>query len=123
MANKDVIPPYKLASAQDMSASFSSKSTNIQNMDRVALSINVLSGTPSGTFYLEGRTSLSSGPSAQLTGPSTEWMRLGTGQSAPAAASSIGWDIAQTGITEIRISYVAVSGGGTCDIWVAAKRS
>jgi hypothetical protein len=123
MANKDIIAPYKLASAQDMSTSFSSKSTNIQNMDRVALSINVLTGTPSGTFYLEGRTSLSSSSSSNLVGPSTEWMRLGTGQSAPASGAPIGWDVGQTGISEIRISYVAVSGGGTCDIWIAAKRS
>lgn len=123
MANKDVIPPYKLASAQDVSASFSSKSTNIQYMDRIAISVNVLSGTPTGTFYLEGRTSLSTAPTSNSVGPTTEWMRLGTGQSAPSSGSSVGWDVGQTGITELRISYVAVSGSGTCDIWIAAKRS
>lgn len=92
-------------------------------MDRIALSVNVLSGTPTGTFYLEGRTSLSSSPTASAQGPASEWMRLGTGQSAPSAGQPIGWDVGQTGITELRISYVAVSGSGACDIWIAAKRS
>jgi hypothetical protein len=123
MAQKDVIQPYKLASAQDMSTSFQTTRTNIQYMDRVSISINVLSGTPSGTFYLEGRTSLSNAQNAAVIGPTTEWMRLGAGQTAPASGAAIGWDVGHTGCTELRINYASVSGSGTCDIWIAAKRS
>lgn len=124
MSNKNGLLPYKISSAADMSGNFSSKVTNIQNQDRLIISIDVLSGTATGTFFLQGRASLSvSTVYPKSVGPANEWMNLGAGQAAPASGDTIGWDVGFTGASELRVSYTTTSGTGTCDIWVAGKRS
>lgn len=124
MGNKDIIIPYKVAAAQSMASSFNAARTNIQYMDRVSISVDILSGNATGTFKLQGRTSLSTAELPKSQGPSTEWSDLpSTGQAAPASGSGIVWDILQTGLSEVRVVFTSTGGTGTCDIWVASKRS
>lgn len=122
MSKPDVIRPFKLGSALDLSASFNSSSTVLTFMIRCSIAVNMLTSSSAvGNFKLQGRVSLSAA-GYPTSGPSTEWIDIAnTSTAAPAAGASIGWDIPYTGWSEIRVVYTRTSGSGTCDIWIAAK--
>lgn len=118
---KNVIIPNKIGSAEDLSTSFTSQSTNIQYLDRVAYSIIATTADAIGEFTLQGRVS----PSAALgdnNGPAAEWADLDTDPMQLAGSSEIFViDVIQTGLIETRIKWVPTSGTGQFDIWVSAK--
>jgi hypothetical protein len=107
---KNVLAPYHLVQAGDMSGNITSAATNIQYLDNVGVQFN-WTGTPTGSFYVE------------VSLDKANWTALSLSP-APAASGAAGtWycDLQELSSPWIRVRYAASSGSGTLDVYVGGK--
>lgn len=108
---KNVLGPFHIVTAGDMSGNITSPQTNIQFLDNVGIQF-IFTGTPTGNFFVD------------LSIDGVTWTPIAfSGQ--PAASGSgdnIYLDINQTSSPLIRTRYVAASGSGSLDVWITSKQ-
>jgi hypothetical protein len=112
MSRKSVIRGYKVITDGDMTGNLTSAETNVTNLDNVGYLVEWSDGaTPVGTITVE----VQSGPSG--------WCALDFGS--PIAVSgnsgSIVLNINQIPFENIRLNYVAGSGGATLNVTLSSK--
>ena len=117
---------FKVVDQADLSGDFTSVPTLIRNLDNISYQINALSPgrDANGTFAVEA--SLDYAVDA-LTGVVTNegnWIPL-TLSGVPTlagASDEIIINLNQLPFIAVRLAYTAVSGGGTCDAYIACKQ-
>lgn len=108
---KNVLPPYKSLAAGDLSqATVTSASTNIEGYDNISIQINA-TGTPSGTFEIQGSVDNSNWIALDLSSVPT----------LSGAADQILVNLVDLAFPWIRTVYTKVSGSGAVDVWVTGK--
>ena len=117
-----VLNTLKIIDAGDMSGDLTSTVVGIQGLDNLAVQMNVLSGTPTGTFSIElsadhqeqNGNVTSSGTWIAMSLPSTPLVTAGS-------PSSIMVALNQVPALYMRVKYTRTSGTGTCDVVVVGK--
>ena len=110
MSRKNVTLPYRLISDVTIDENYTSSPTNIRYLDNVGIEL-VWTGTPTGTFYIEGTVS----------GNTWQALDFGSAVSAVGAEGSHLLNINQCPYDQLRISYIATSGTGTLNGYIIAK--
>lgn len=116
---KNFLNSYKITSAGDMSqASVTSAITNIQGEDNIGIQINILTGSPTGTFTVQisadYNLNLNTGNWVTLTLPTAAAVSAGS-------PSNIYIDLNQLSAPWIRLVYTKTSGTGTYDAIIVGK--
>lgn len=109
MGRKNVLLPYHLVVAGDMSDDITSGVVNVQYLDNVGIQV-VFTGDPVGTFTVEG----------SVDGTNYTELDLGT-ISASGAGDSFLMNMNQLPYPLIRLKYTATSGAGSLNAYVTAK--
>jgi hypothetical protein len=122
--SKQVIKPYKVISAGDMSqSSLTSAVSNIQGVDNIAYQVN-FSGSPVGTFDVQVSMDFQPGVSPN-SAPANSGTLISLPLSSPVAASGSAGaaylDLNQVSAPFIRIVYTKTSGTGSLDALIVAK--
>lgn len=108
---KNVLPPYRSLTAGDLSqATVTSAPTNIEGYDNVAVQINA-TGTPTGTFAIEGSVDNALWVPVDLPSPPT----------LAGADAQILVNMAGLAFPYLRTVYTRTSGTGAADVWVTGK--
>jgi hypothetical protein len=108
---KAVLPPYKSLSAGDLSqATVTSETSNIEGYDNVAVQINA-TGTPTGTFAIEGSVDNSSWVAINL--PTTPTLS--------GVDTQILINMNGLAFPYIRAVYTRSGGTGAADVWITGK--
>lgn len=120
--SKNVLVPYHVINAVTMGGSITGAATNIQYLDNVSVQL-IFTGTPTGTFTIEGSLNYSENPydHSQINAGTWTAITLPTTASASGAAGDILIDLNQLSFPWIRIKYTRSSGTGTLDAYVSAK--
>lgn len=117
---------YKVASAQSLSADFTSSPTNVRYLDNCAYQINVTTTDSGGSFKIQGSVDFAMNePDNLITNPGT-WVDLELAGGTPlvtGADTNILIDLNQLSFMAIRVAYTStVAGTGTCDIYLVCKQ-
>ena len=112
---KNVIVPYKISDNQSLAANFSSKTTNIQWLDNVAIQIST-----SGVADNTGQFSI------QVSNDEVVWQAVAVSPEIPAlndTNTDIFVNLSQVAFAFIRVRFVAAGGtpDGTCTAILTAK--
>lgn len=108
--------PYQILAAGDMSASLSTNGVDMLSLPFGAIEL-VWTGTPTGTFTVDGSIDAVTSPSGV-----TNWFNTGTTVTAPAgSASSTLVNLTTIGYRWIRVSYTRVSGSGSLAVTIFGK--
>ena len=110
-SRKAPILPYQNIINGDMSANVTSSVTNIQYEDNVGIQL-IFTGTPTGTFAVEGSIDQVDWDALPLSGTPT----------AAGAPDTILIDLNQVPHPFIRVSYTFVGGVGNLNGWITAKQ-
>lgn len=116
--SKNALAPIRFINAQTMAADVTSNPINIQYLDNISIQLN-FTGTPTGTFDLQGSLDYSPGPFAN-TG---NWISvtLPVAPVAAGAASQILLDLNQLSFPWVKIVYTRSSGTGTLNGYISGK--
>jgi hypothetical protein len=120
---KTVLLPSKIIDAGDMSTNLTSKVTDIRYLDNIAIQLN-WTGSPTGTFVIEGSLDYVPPPSAGGTAVNAgTWNAIPVSPTpAPAgSADSQLIELNQKAFPFIRTRYVKTSGTGTCNAYISGK--
>lgn len=109
-STKNVLAPYAVVSAGDMSGNLTSKVTVINYLDNLCYQL-VWTGTPTGTFQVE----------VSLDGINWTALTLSPVPAASGSAGSYYVDLNQLSASFVRIKYVFGSGTGTLTATVSGK--
>lgn len=96
--------------------------TNIQGLDNIGIQVNLLTGTPTGTFDVQ-----ISGDHAEVNGVVTNagnWVSLGTDYTVAITSgdpTNVYFDLNQLSSPFIRLLYTKSGGTGTFDAWIVGK--
>ena len=121
MARRNVLLPYQIASAEDLSTDFQTAVTNVQNLDKVVYKV-VTSGVTdnTGTFGVQVRDTRPNSPNQD-----SGWIDL-TFDAAPVLNddNSAYYIEANVVATEARLIFTAAGGtpDGTAEIWVSGTQ-
>lgn len=114
---------FKIQSAGDASqATVTSAVTNIQALDNVGIQVNILTGTPTGTFDVQ-----ISADHQEVNGNvsvSGSWISLGSPYQAAITSGSpanVYFDLNQLSAPFVRLLYTKGSGTGTFDAFIVGK--
>jgi hypothetical protein len=120
---KDVLKPYKIITAGNMSASsITSLATNIQYLDNICLEM-VFTGSPTGTFSVQGSVDYQQDANGNVTNTGN-WVPI-TLSPAPVASGSAGSiliDMNQLSFPYIRVVYTRTSGSGSLTVNIGGKQ-
>lgn len=119
---KNFLPPFTIITAGDMSqASLTSTIVNIQYLDNICISF-VFSGSPVGTFSIEGSNTYNQTPEGSITSVGT-WTPIVLNPVAIAAGTSgsVLLDLNQLSFPWIRAIYTKTSGTGTLTATISGK--
>ena len=110
--------PTPVLSAQSMAATFISPVMSVQFLDNLMIQI-VATGTPSGTFAVQG----SNDYNVNINPQTTNWVNLPLSGVPTLSGSPDTIDIQMTQIASpfIRVVYTRTAGIGACTIWLAGK--
>lgn len=122
MADKIFRQSFKMVSAGDMSGNVSSSAQNIQITDNIGIQVNILTGTPTGTFDVQvSADHVEINNQVQTAGT---WVSIGTPyQSAitAGAPTNVYFDLNQLSSQYVRLLYTRTSGTGTFDAFIVGK--
>lgn len=114
---------FKIVSAGDMSlATVTSTIQNIQPMDNIGIQVNILTGTPTGTFDVQVSADHVETNGQVITAGS--WISLGSPYQSVITSGSptnVYFDITMHSSQYIRLLYTKTSGTGTFDAFIVAK--
>lgn len=116
--SKNALTPIQFISAQSMTGTITSNPINVQYLDNISIQLN-FTGTPTGTFELQGSLDYSPGPLAN-TG---NWigMVLPEVPVASGSADTILIDMMQLSFPWIRVVYTPTSSTGTLNGYLSGK--
>lgn len=112
MARKLVLRKHQVVSSGDMSADVTSDTTNIEHLDNIAYQL-VWTGTPTGTFAVEGTVDGSTWAALDLSDPI---LASGSADDALIVLSDLSF-------VSIRVKYTRTSGTGTLNVFISGKTS
>lgn len=120
---KNFLNNFKIVSAGDMSqATVTSSIVNIQGLDNIGIQVNLLTGTPTGTFDVK-----ISADHQEVNGvvkTTGNFIALGSSYQVTMTAgspSNIYFDLSQLSATFIELVWTKTSGTGTFDAFVVGK--
>lgn len=120
---KNVLNPYSIIVAGDMSqSSLTSAVTNIQYLDNVCLEL-IFTGSPTGTFAIQGSVNYAADINGNVTNAG-DWVAI-TLSPAPVASGSAGTillDLNQLSFPYIRVVYTKASGTGSLTAVIGGKQ-
>ena len=122
MAIKNALLPVQIISAADMSGDITGPVTTIAFLDSVAIQLN-FTGTAVGTFEIQGSLDHKVSVPSNNVEANGNWIAM-TLTPTPSAAGSDGQvliNMNQIAFPYIRIVYLATSGAGSLDAFIAAK--
>lgn len=125
---KTVLVPAHVLVAQSMATSFNTNAMAIEQADVVGIQMNY-SGSPVGTLALQGSIDHAQDQFGNITNAGN-WTSLyvtvnGTLTNAiaiPANTSPILIDTSLSSLPYFRLSYTAISGTGSADVYLTSKR-
>ena len=127
MSAKRQLLKYQLLTGQSATSSFNSAATNINYIDNVGIQVNLVSGTPSGTFTIQVSADYYQDDQGNIVIPGT-WVTLqsppGTNVAQAVTAgnpTSIYFDLNQLSSPWVRLAYTASSGTGTFNAYITGK--
>jgi hypothetical protein len=124
MSVKNTLPKFQNFTNGVMTGTsvLTSAVTSIQNLDNVGLQFS-FTGTPTGTFSVEVSVDYSQDDKGNVTNVG-HWvaLALSPAPAASGAAASIYVDINQISAPWIRAKYTNISGSGTLNGFITAKR-
>lgn len=123
MPRKNALLPHQIFTAASMTgtSTVTSLVTNIQFLDNMAVQLQ-WTGTPTGTFYVQGSLDYSDGTNGKLANAGT-WTNIMLPQT-PLASGSAGQiliDMALLSFPWIRVQYTNTSGTGSLDAYICGK--
>lgn len=118
MPAKNVLTPYKLVSAADISVDSTSAAVNIQWLDNVSVQAN-LSGSPVGNLQIQGSLDYSQTPFNPAAAGT--WVNVLPSAVAISASGSVLLNLDQLAFPWIRVQYLHTSGTGSMDVYISAK--
>lgn len=120
---KNQLLSYKISTAQSLAASGNSAVTNIQFLDNIGIQVNILSGTPTGSFQVQISADYKQDNNGNVL-VAGNWIDLTTAILAVTAGSpaQLYFDLNQLSSPWIRLRYVRTSGTGTADAFITAKQ-
>lgn len=125
MARKDVLTPYRIATAQSLATSFTTSPTTVTYTDNCGYQINVTTSNSTGTFFVQGSLDYAVDPTTNVVKNAGSWTDLvlsGT-PTVAAANDTILLDLNQLPYNAIRLRYAStVAGTGTADIYIMTKQ-
>lgn len=109
---KNLLPPYKIISAGDMSADITGPLTNVSTLDNLGIQLS-WSGSPTGNFFID----------ATLDGGTT-WTPLSLSPAPVASGGAGNWyvDLNQIAFSGVRVRYARTSGTGTLTAYISGKQ-
>lgn len=122
-SGKRFIGKKQIVQGGDMSqATVTSTIMNIQGVDNIGVQVNLLTGTPTGTFDIKvsadhvenGTTVMTAGTFIALGSPYTVAMTSGS-------PTNIYFDISEISAPYIELVYTKTSGTGTFDAFITGK--
>lgn len=129
MPSKQVSPPYQNFTSASMTgtATLTSSVTNILYRDNISIELD-WTGTPTGTFFIEGSNSYNPGIPQAGGGPdgpasTGTWtaLTLSPNPVAGGSASNLLINLDDLAFAWIRVRYTNSAGSGTLNGWIAAK--
>lgn len=120
---KNVLSPINIVSAGDMSGNVTSSVTEILFLDNVSIQINLLSGSPTGSFDVQVSNDFSRNPDGSVRNTGT-WNSLPLTISLAISAgspSTLFADITETAASAVRLVYTRTSGTGSFNAILAGK--
>jgi hypothetical protein len=125
MSRKNVLKPYKIASAQSMAVAFQTPPTLILFADNVSYQINITTTNSTGTFAVQVSNDYAVDEVNNIVVNPGTWDSL-TLSGTPVAAGandSIVIDLHQLPFNAVRLAYTPiVAGTGTADVYIMHKQ-
>lgn len=126
-STKNALVTFKAIDAGDLSGDVTGPTTNITFLDNISVQI-IFTGTPTGTFYIQGSNVANSGGLIG-NGPGTnDWVTVPvvdeTGVVTLSASGAAGQYLANLfnlGFAYLRVIYDFTSGTGDVDVWINGK--
>lgn len=121
-AGKNYLSPFQaMQTSQDMSqATLTSNVIDIRYLDDIAIQL-IFTGTPTGTFAVQGSLNYSSTPLAPAVSGTWTSLVLSPSPVASGAADNILINLVQLAFPYIRIVYTKTGGTGTLSAYVSGK--
>lgn len=124
---KNSLDNFKTTAAGDMSqATVTSTVSNIQFMDNIGIQVNILSGSPTGTFDVQisaDHKEINQGGVPVVSVPGN-WVSIGSAYQATITAgspSNVYFDLNQLSAPYVRLLWTKTSGTGTFESYIVGK--
>lgn len=120
--SRKVLNNYKLISAGSMASTLNSVAVNIEQMDNIAIQVNVLTGTATGALNIQ--VSLDYKALNGVVVNAGNWISLGspyTQAITSGAPANTALNVQNMGFPWIRLNYTSTSGSGTFDAFIGGK--
>lgn len=116
MSRKNVLQPFKLFDAVDVTTDQTSRDSDISYLDNVGLIVEWSGASPIGVFYVECAN-------VALADSATNWQALDFGSQISITGNSGSHviNINQNPFSKIRVRYATTSGSGTLTATIVAK--
>lgn len=119
--SKKTLNTYKFLSNGNMSTNITSEVTCIQFMDNIGVQINVLTGTPSGTFSIEVSADHKAPFPNQNTTSTGNWTTVVSATITSGSPAQTYFNLTLLSAPYIRLVYTANTGAGTCEAYIVGK--
>ena len=126
-SSKNALVTFKAVSGGDLSGDVAGPTTNIAFLDNISVQI-IFTGSPTGTFYIQGSNVANSGGLIRNGPGASDWVTVpvvdATGVIDLDASGSAGQYLANLfnlGFAYLRVIYDFTSGSGSVDVWINGK--
>lgn len=125
MARKDVLTPFRVATAQSLAAPFTTTPTTVTYTDNCSYQINVTTTNSTGTFFVQGSLDYAIDVTTNTVKNSGTWadLNLSGSPTVNAADDTILIDLNQLPYNAIRLRYAStIAGTGIASVYIMTKQ-